>query len=144
MQIVWQPYDKDVVAALPAYCRVGREIWSTYVTLICFYIVEWYFPNHIVCQFRGLQDIPPVVVIEESLHMINFRGRGTVDWASMHYPYIGLWIDRCARVIHIEPTEISADLVTPAYVQWYGRITRRYISKFGAMDGLFVSVVHFC
>ena len=26
MQIVWQPYDEDVVAALLAYCRVGREI----------------------------------------------------------------------------------------------------------------------
>ena len=61
----------------------------------------------------------------------------------MHKPYISLWMDRRARIIHIEHAEISADLVTPAYVQWYRKIMRRYISKICAMDGLFVSVVHF-
>ena len=114
-----------------------------HVPLICFYIVEWYFPNRVVRQFRGIQDIPPTVTTEESLHMIDLQGRGTVDWAIMHDPYIFLWIDRHARVIHIEPAQNSADLVTPAYVQWYRRITRRYISKIGAMDDFFVSVVHF-
>ena len=44
MQIVWWSYNENVVAALPAYCTAGRDIWSAQVPLICFYIVKWYFP----------------------------------------------------------------------------------------------------
>ena len=52
MQIVRRLYHEDVVAALPAYCRTRREIWR--VLLICFYIVEWYFLDRIVHQFKGI------------------------------------------------------------------------------------------
>ena len=61
----------------------------------------------------------------------------------MHKPYIGAWMKRHAKIIHIELAEISIDLVTLRYIQWYKSIIRRYILKFSAMDGLIVSVVYF-
>jgi hypothetical protein len=43
--------------ALNAICKCNHELWRAELPLICYNIVEWHLPNHVVRQFAGLQTI---------------------------------------------------------------------------------------
>jgi hypothetical protein len=59
LQVTWQPYETNEVQdmALNAICRHDQDLWMAVLPLICYYIVEWHLPIHVVRQFGGLQTI---------------------------------------------------------------------------------------
>ena len=76
--MVWQPYEAEL-AHLPAFCVARRDLWSTRVPLICFWLVEKHTLDHVVCQFGMVQEIPPYVDIDNALHDIDLRGKIEVN-----------------------------------------------------------------
>jgi hypothetical protein len=59
LQVTWQPYETDEVKniALNAICKHNQVLWRAELPLICYYVVEWHLPNHVVWHFRGLQTV---------------------------------------------------------------------------------------
>jgi hypothetical protein len=59
LQVTWQIYETDVVHGMDPndICRHDQDLWTTVVPLICYYIVEWHLPIHVVRQFGRLQTI---------------------------------------------------------------------------------------
>ena len=100
----WQPYEGALLDQLPYICLADQEIWRTMSPLICFEIVEWH-----------------------RLHAVDARGRHQRDWATFHAPYIALWETRADRIITSPPMLGSMDF-HDAYMQWYRRITRRFLT----------------
>ena len=95
--------------------------------LICFETVEWHRPERVLRQFRLHQEIPPAFSYEHQLHRVDARGRHQCDWATYHAPYIALWDTRSARIITSPPMVGIMDFHDP-YMQWYRRITRRFMT----------------
>jgi hypothetical protein len=56
LQVTWQPYETDEVQgmALNAIFKCDQELWRAELLLICYYIVEWHLPNHVLRQFGWL------------------------------------------------------------------------------------------
>jgi hypothetical protein len=59
LQDTWEPYETDEVQgmALNVICQRDQDLWTTVLPLICYYIVEWHLPIHVVRQFGGLQTV---------------------------------------------------------------------------------------
>ena len=95
--------------------------------LICFEIVEWHRPERVLRQFGLHQEIPPDCSYEKILHKVDARGLHQRDWATYHAPYIALWDTRAARIITSPPMVGLMDFHDP-YMQWYCRITRRFMT----------------
>ena len=127
VKVLWQPYVGDVVDQLPDICVADQEIWRTMSPLICFDTVEWHRPERVLRQFGLHQDIPPDCSYDQHLHRVDARGRHQRDWATYHSPYIALWEARSTRVRHSPPLEGMMDFQDP-YMQWYRRITRRFLT----------------
>ena len=64
---------------------------------------------------------------EQQLHAVDARGRHQRDWATYHAPYIALWESRAARIIEAPHMLGFMDFHDP-YMQWYRRITRRFMT----------------
>nr|POF19632.1 serine/threonine-protein phosphatase 7 long form like [Quercus suber] len=86
-KVVWEPY-KDELAHLPPFCVAGRDIWTTRVPLVCFWLVEKHTPDCVLRQFGMVQEIPPYVDTDEAIHAIDLRGKITVNWRDKHYGHI--------------------------------------------------------
>lgn len=133
-QVIWQPYTPDVIGELPEYCFSGRDIWRTVSPLICFYIVEWHRPDRVLRQFGLRQGIPVACNTRPDLHSIDLRGRHAKDWAVVHKDFISLWERRrdTTNIAASPPAQGQMDYHDP-YMRWYRRITRRFISRTGAL-----------
>ena len=95
--------------------------------LICFEIVEWHRPERVLHQFGLHQEIPQACFYEQQLHRVDARGRHQRDWATYHDLYIALWDTRATRIITSPPMVGLMDFHDP-YMQWYHRITRRFMT----------------
>jgi hypothetical protein len=42
---------------LNTICTHDQDLWTIVLPLICYYIVEWHLPIHVVRQFGGLQTV---------------------------------------------------------------------------------------
>uniref|UniRef100_A0A2N9IPV6 Aminotransferase-like plant mobile domain-containing protein n=1 Tax=Fagus sylvatica TaxID=28930 RepID=A0A2N9IPV6_FAGSY len=131
-QVVWQPYSDEVIADLPEYCTVGKEIWRAVVPLICFHIVEKHYPDRVMRQFGMQQHIPSNVNTDEKLHSIDLRGQGQKNWEHSHAPHIELWQNRREHIASADP-QVGLMDENDEYMKWYRRITRRFISPMGAL-----------
>ena len=58
---------------------------------------------------------------------VDARGRHQRDWATFHAPYIALWETRATRIITSPPMLGLMDF-HDSYMQWYRRITRRFMT----------------
>ena len=116
-----------MVDQLPDICLADQETWRTMSPLICFDTVEWHRPERVLRQFGLHQAIPPDCSYDQHLHRVDARGRHQRDWATYHAPYIALWETRSTRVIHSPPFVGMMDFQNP-YMQWYRRITRRFLT----------------
>ncbi|KAK1369701.1 hypothetical protein POM88_035793 [Heracleum sosnowskyi] len=45
---IWEPYSRDVIDGLPAYCLTNQHIWRYRGPMICVFIVEPHMPNRAV------------------------------------------------------------------------------------------------
>jgi hypothetical protein len=43
--------------ALNAICKHDQELRRVKLLLICYYLVQWHQPNHVLCQFGMFQTI---------------------------------------------------------------------------------------
>ena len=128
-----------MMATLPDYCTRGHAIWQSVVPLICFYIIEWHQPDRVLRQFGMRQHVPTNPLQDDSLHTIDLRGRVEESWEDRHATYIQLWGQRAARVANADEAHgsLSED---STYMQWYRRVTRRWVSRRGAT---WKNMVHF-
>ena len=131
-----------MIAQLPDYCLQGQEIWCSRVPLVCFYIVEWHLPDRVMRQFGMRQVVPDQFDTLSALHRIDMRGRSDQDWSTVHRDYIQLWMSRHDYIIHGDPFDGTMDYHDP-YMQWYRRITRRFICRNGAVYDYMVSNLNF-
>ena len=95
--------------------------------LICFETVEWHRPERVLHQFGLHQEIPPDCSYEQQLHKVDARGQHQRDWATYHALYIVLWDTRAARII-TSPLMVGLMDFHDLYMQWYRRITRRFMT----------------
>ena len=123
----WQLYEGEVLDQLPYICLADQEIWRTMSPLICFEIIEWHRPERVLRQFGMQQEIPPACSYEQQLHAVDARGRHQRDWATFHAPYIALWETRADRII-TSPPMLGLMEFHDSYMQWYCRITRRFLT----------------
>jgi mobile domain-containing protein len=119
-KFIWQPYTDEVLAGLPSYCTVGRDIWLCSVPLICWHIVEPHCPERVLRQFGLFQAIPPPVdeAEHDRLHRVDRRGKPNMDWSRKHTAYVAKWDDRRGAILHdTHPTDPSTPL--PTYMDWF-------------------------
>uniref|UniRef100_A0A2N9GV37 Aminotransferase-like plant mobile domain-containing protein n=1 Tax=Fagus sylvatica TaxID=28930 RepID=A0A2N9GV37_FAGSY len=127
-QVIWQPYTDDVLSSLPEYCRIGQEVWRSVTPLICFQIVEWHLPNRALRQFGMQQDIPQPVNTDEKLHDCDLRGKVHENWRQRWRNYITIWDHRREHVVTRDQM-VGLMAYHDPYMDWYRRITRRFISR---------------
>ncbi|KAK9997036.1 hypothetical protein SO802_021722 [Lithocarpus litseifolius] len=58
------------------------------VPLVCFWLVEKHTSERVVRQFGMVQEIPPNVDTDDTLHAIDLRGKINVNWRDKHVDYI--------------------------------------------------------
>ncbi|KAI4369982.1 hypothetical protein MLD38_018370 [Melastoma candidum] len=104
-------------------------IWHARVSLICFYIVEWYFPDRVIRQFGDHQLIPDQCDTSKALHRIDLRGKNMNNWREIHRQYVEIWEDRLNNVMPLVWESRKK------YSKWYASHSRQYISHTGSMLG---------
>ncbi|XP_073107638.1 serine/threonine-protein phosphatase 7 long form homolog isoform X2 [Elaeis guineensis] len=127
-QVIWQPYTPEILAELPDYCFNGQDVWRSRVPLLCFHIVEWHYADRVLRQFGIRQPIPIDCDTDVRLHHVDLRGRVDQDWSITHQHFIQLWESRQDQVIDGASVDGTMDFHDP-YMQWYRRITRRFICR---------------
>lgn len=141
---MWAPADAWLFPHLPYYCLEGVACWTCIAPLICFWIVEWHQPDRCLRQYAMYQTIPSPPCQEDKLHIIdaNLRDR---NWLQDHAQFVTLWNDRHSRLA-VTPHVEGPDLALPyhgTYLEWYRRITRRFVSPKGAVPQVMVSFFSF-
>ena len=101
------------------------------VPLVCFWLVEKHTPDRVVRQFGMVQEIPPYVDTDDTLHDINQMGKIDVDWFLKHYGHIQVWNTRARSLCHGVRLE-SAMSPTHPYFGWYDRVTWRLVEHTSA------------
>jgi hypothetical protein len=132
------PYSDELIQTLPEYCTRGRAIWTTISPLICFSIVEFHRPDRVLRQFRMRQVIPEPCDTRPDLHSFDLRGHVDVDWRIKHREYLDQW-DRRGENLAVGQLQDEAMMIDDPYMQWYRRITRRFITRHGATIDYLVS-----
>jgi hypothetical protein len=117
-----------VLSSLPEYCRIGQEVWRSVTPLICFQIVEWHLPNRTLRQFGMQQDIPQPANTDVKLHDCDLRGKVHENWRHRWRHYISIWDHRREHVVTRDKMVGLMSYHDP-YMDWYRRITRRFISR---------------
>ncbi|KAK9095098.1 hypothetical protein Scep_026567 [Stephania cephalantha] len=110
----------------------GRAIWRTMTPLLFFCVVEMYNPDRVMRQFGLKQRIPPSNSTSMELHKIDLRGKTDKNWSAEHSAYVCMWNERASNIVNDELLEEPLEFYDP-YMQWYRRITRRFMSRRGAI-----------
>nr|POE69348.1 serine/threonine-protein phosphatase 7 long form like [Quercus suber] len=128
--VVWEPYQDDL-AHLPPFCVAGRDVWTTKVPLVCFWLVEKHTPDRVLRQFGMIQEIPPYVDTDDALHDIDLKGKIEVNWRDKHDGHIRVWNSRAQSLCHGAQPQ---GLMSPAhpYFGWYDRVTWRFVDHTSA------------
>ena len=98
-QVVWQLYEAEL-AHLFAFCVAGRDVWIARVSLVCFQLVEKQTPDRVVRQFEMVQEMPPNVDTDDTLHAIDLTGKTKVNWRDKHVGHIQVWNSQAQLLCH--------------------------------------------
>ncbi|XP_021738822.1 uncharacterized protein LOC110705291 [Chenopodium quinoa] len=127
MQMTWDPYVPHLVDAMPQYLLDHQMEWHAMTVLICFELVEAHLPDRVMRQFGLCQAIPAPCDTNVQLHRTDRRGKGEVNWAVQHAPYIDMWDQRLQHVADGAPVQGLMEYHDP-YMVWYRSITRIFIN----------------
>ena len=127
-----EPYTNVVIFGLPDYYIVAFDLWLTISSLICFHMVEWHKLDHVLRQFRLLQDILEQCDKELRLHKYDLRGQHDLDWMNIHHHYIWRWEARYNNLGRAEVASTSFGYNHP-YMVWYHSITRFFVTPHGSL-----------
>ncbi|KAI5672365.1 hypothetical protein M9H77_12729 [Catharanthus roseus] len=114
---MWLPYhDRPLVPF---------DLWRAEVLLICYEIVEYYYPKRVMRQFARAQMVPDAVDACLDLHQIQLRGNDNTSWVTQHAIHLDAWNQWRLRV-RDGPAVAFAALSYPCdeYIRWYRGITR--------------------
>ena len=92
-------------------------MWRSIVPLICFWLVEFHLPDHVLRQF-GPRDANT----NRDLHKIDVRGKVEKKWSMEHAVHIQKWNNRDEWVCNALRMEEVMSRHHP-YIVWYRRIT---------------------
>ena len=101
-------------------------MWTVWVPLVCFCIVETHHPDRVLRQFRLVQEKPNHVVYDDRLHGIDLHGKVDKNLRVEHASYIFTWDTRQQRLYHVPP-QIGEMPCDHAYYRWYCPVTRKYV-----------------
>ena len=95
-------------------------------------MVEWHKLDHVLRQFRLLQDILEQCDKELRLHKYDLRGQHDLDWMSIYHHYIQRWE---AGYDHLARTEATCTCYgyNHPYMVWYHSITRFFVTPHGSL-----------
>ena len=119
--MVWQPYEAEL-SHLPAFYVIGREVWMARVPLLCFWLVEKHTSDRVLRRFGMVQEIPPYVDSDNTLHDIDLKGKIVVNWRDKHYDHIQVWNSRARSLCHEVRLKGTMSPAHP-YFNWYNRVT---------------------
>ncbi|XP_043804438.1 serine/threonine-protein phosphatase 7 long form homolog [Manihot esculenta] len=137
--MVWEPYSDELLASLPLYCMQGRDIWRAVVPLICFHVVEWHQPDRVLRQFGMQQPIPHPPYQPADLHNTSLLSSDS-NWITIHAHWIAIWEDRWQRLVEAAPLHGPLHYHSE-YLEWYRRVSHRWISHRGAAIGTMVNLI---
>lgn len=69
--IIWQPYTEDRIEHTHPNCIDENELYLRELALICFHVIEHYYPSRVMRQFGYGQPIPTPVLHDRGLHRTN-------------------------------------------------------------------------
>ncbi|KAL9682759.1 hypothetical protein QQ045_014567 [Rhodiola kirilowii] len=122
--VIWTPYNDEVLATHNPMCVAGRESWRVKVPLICFNIAEWHYPSRALRHFGWIQPEPPLPPqTHKDMHMSK-RRTSELTHEQMQV-YMTLWDNRADNVVTGEPDTDGTYL--DAYYTWYYNVTRKRI-----------------
>ncbi|KAL9667717.1 hypothetical protein QQ045_002081 [Rhodiola kirilowii] len=122
--VIWTPYDDEILATLNPSCISGRDSWRAEVPLICFNIAEMHYPSRVLRQFGCRQPVPASPPeSHKEMHMYIRRTNLPAD--EELEGYIDIWNDRAQRIVIGEP-HIDVSYLD-AYYSWYLSVTRKRI-----------------
>ncbi|XP_030958450.1 serine/threonine-protein phosphatase 7 long form homolog [Quercus lobata] len=130
-QVKWEPYGNDLSHLPPSFRIEGSNVWRLTIPLICFWLVEFHLPYHVLRQFGLKQEQPRDVNTNCDLHKIDARGKVEKNWLVEHAVHIQKWNDREEYVCNALRMEEVMSRHHP-YMVWYHRITRLYIDRASA------------
>lgn len=133
---IWEPYTRDAIDTLPAYCLSGRDIWRYRVPLICIFIVEPHLPDRVLRQYGMVKAIPSDPEYSSDQHRLSLQGNTDVNWVDKHKPSFSLWNSRLDYIYESELIVCDGvvhDGVVPDYIDWYILRTRRFHSRMGGL-----------
>lgn len=103
-QVDWIPYDAETDYELNAMCTRDKKIWLSRCPMICFYAVEWHFPDRVARQF-GKRQTTPREESHETNHFLHRHNRKNflevLTWANKHWEWIDLW-NKIAELVEKE------------------------------------------
>ncbi|XP_050215413.1 serine/threonine-protein phosphatase 7 long form homolog [Mercurialis annua] len=130
--IDWQPYTEDVISQLHPYFLDGAQFWRARVPLIYYHIIEWHQPDRVMAQFGLLQPIPEPPSQLHIHHTVQFRGSSSFQ--NTFSEYVAIWDSRELYVVQ-GPLLDHPPHFHSEYMEWYRRISRRWITHHGAETG---------
>jgi hypothetical protein len=127
-EMLWQPYDEELLFLLPSICTTGHVLWTVTTPLIHNVVVEWVIPYRVLRQFGCVQEIPDPFDTCVALHAVKETGKRDEAWMKKMEEFILYWNDSYSRIpnfnIARSPPECSR-----GYMDWYNSITRRLIGR---------------
>lgn len=122
---------------VPPLCTQAVDLHLAVVPLISYHIVEWHQPDRCLRQFGLDQPIPQEPGHTD--HHLKMAGRVHEDWSTYHRDFIAYWHVRRDRVVTGVPLLDTPLPYRSQYMEWYRRVTRRWLSPNGAVKGAIVS-----
>ncbi|KAF3950535.1 hypothetical protein CMV_023730 [Castanea mollissima] len=78
-----------------------------------------------------VQEIPPNVDTDGTLHAIDLKGKTKVNWRDKHVGHIQVWNSRAQLLCH--KARLKGDMSSAhPYFHWYGRVTWRFVDHTAA------------
>ncbi|KAL0001358.1 hypothetical protein SO802_015139 [Lithocarpus litseifolius] len=70
-QVKWEPYGNDLSHLPPSFRIEGSNVWRLTVPLICFWLVEFHLPDHVLRQFGLNEESYEYKFIKKALEDVN-------------------------------------------------------------------------
>lgn len=136
LQVEWLPYRNMDSMVIPEHIKSTLILGRSKTMLICFDKAERHLPNRCLRQYGMLQSIPDDVERWER----KSRGvDGGVDLSGKMESELNEWMDRQLQIVDGDEGVDESE-----YMDWYLRITRKFIGRPISLSSEFQRTVRIC